>query len=204
LTFGNLGNMKNDTPSDSVTRPEDERGAFGMRLFILSLSVLFAASMVGYAVIRTRSDETVSVHLPSSLWWSTLFMIFSGIAIMRATRAAQAGQTVASRNGLLTGFVLSLVFLAIQVPSVAAILAEHAAMRSERFYLYGFALALIVLHAIHVLGGLIPLAVVTIRSVLDPGHYHPYFFGPIRYVSMYWHFLEIVWIIMFAMLLILG
>jgi len=198
--------MKNDTPSEtfSATSPEDERGAFGMRLFLLSLSVLFAASLVGYAVIRVRTGEGVDIHLPSSLWWSTVVMILSGIAIMRASRAAQSGQTVPLRNGLLTGFALSLVFLAIQIPSVAALLAEHAAMRSERFYLYGFALILIILHALHVLGGLVPLAVVTIRTVLDPNYYHPHHFGPVRFVSMYWHFLEAVWIIMFAMLLILG
>jgi heme/copper-type cytochrome/quinol oxidase subunit 3 len=188
----------------SLSFPDDERGAFGMRLFLLALAVLFAASMVGYAVIRTRLGDAIDIHLPSVLWWSTLTMILSGLVISRALSCAKHGQPEQVGRWLLIALILSLVFLIIQIPGAWAVLQEHAAYSELNIHLYALAFTLIVLHALHVLGGLIPLAMVTVRSLRDPQRYHSYHHGPIRYVAMYWHFLEVVWIVMFGLLLLLG
>jgi heme/copper-type cytochrome/quinol oxidase subunit 3 len=188
----------------SLTFPADERGAFGMRLFLLALAMLFAASMVGYVVIRSRLGDEVDIHLPSLLWWSTLAMILSGLAISRALRCARHGQPAQVGRWLLIALALSLVFLAIQVPGAWQVLQEHAVYSELNIHLYALAFSLIVLHALHVLGGLIPLVMVTVRSLSDPQQYHSYHHGPVRYVTMYWHFLEVVWIVMFGLLLLLG
>ena len=196
-----------DDMSDSastLTFPDDERGAFGMKLFLIALGVLFTASMVGYATIRSRLGNVVSIHLPSALWWSTLAMILSGVAISRALASAKQRRPAQLRSMLLLAFLLSLAFLAIQIPSAWQVLREHAAYRDKNVYLYGLAFTLIVLHALHVLGGLVPLAIVTLKSQRHPNLYHSYHFGPVRYVTMYWHFLEVVWIVMFGLLLLLG
>ncbi len=51
---------------------------------------------------------------------------------------------------------------------------------------------------------MIPLVTVTLKTLSDPAHYHSYHHGPVRYVAMYWHFLEAVWIVMFGLFIILG
>ncbi len=190
--------------ASALTFPDDERGTFGIKLFLIALGVLFAASMVGYATIRSRLGNVVSIHLPAALWWSTLAMILSGVSISRALASAKQGRSAQLRGMLLLALVLSLAFLAIQIPSAWQILREHAAYRAQDVYLYGLAFTLIGLHALHVLGGLVPLAVVTLKSQRNPNLYHSYHFGPVRYVTMYWHFLEVVWIVMFGLLLLLG
>ena len=189
---------------DNGTFPGDERGSFGMRLFLLSLTILFAGSMVGYAVIRSRAAETVDIQLPTAFWWSTAAIIASGIALSRALASARAGQAARLRRALVFALGLSLIFLAIQAPAVWHLLSMHEAMREQNVYLYGLALALIVLHALHVLGGMIPLVTVTLKTLSDPAHYHSYHHGPVRYVAMYWHFLEAGWIVMFGLFIILG
>jgi len=188
----------------SLTLPDDERGAMGMRLFLLALTMLFAASMVGYGVIRQRLGSEVDIHLPALLWWSTLAMILGGLAMTRALHCARGGRPAQVGRWLLIALVLSLAFLAIQIPGAWRVLQEHAVYSELNIHLYALAFSLIVLHALHVLGGLIPLVLVTARSLRDPQLYHSYHHGPVRYVTMYWHFLEAVWIAMFGLLLLLG
>ena len=48
----------------------------------------------------------------------------------------------------------------------------------------------------------IPLAVVTRYAHL--GAYDHESHAPVKYVTMYWHFLDVVWIVMFAVLLVTG
>lgn len=193
------------TQADATTSfAEDERGAMGMRLFLLALTMLFAASMVGYGVIRQRLGDEVDIHLPALLWWSTLALILGGLAMTQALRCARGGQPEQVGRWLLIALVLSLVFLAIQIPGAWRVLQEHAVYSELNIHLYALAFSLIVLHALHVLGGLIPLVLVTARSQRDPQRYHSYHLGPVRYVAMYWHFLEAVWIVMFGLLLLLG
>jgi len=195
-------NMTNG--ASDFTFPDDERGSLGMKLFLVALGVLFAASMVGYATIRSRLGDVVSIRLPAALWWSTLAMILSGVSISRALVGAKQSRPTQLRGMLLLALVLSLAFLTIQIPSAWQILREHAAYRAQNVYLYGLAFTLIVLHALHVVGGLVPLTIVTLKSQRNPNQYHSYHSGPVHYVTMYWHFLEVVWIVMFGLLLLLG
>jgi cytochrome c oxidase subunit III len=52
------------------------------------------------------------------------------------------------------------------------------------------------LHALHVVGGLVPLALVTIAAFQDM--YGPKKNAAIRYTAMYWHFLDAVWCVLFV------
>jgi cytochrome c oxidase subunit 3 len=52
------------------------------------------------------------------------------------------------------------------------------------------------LHAAHVVGGLIPLGIVIYRA--GRGRYSRNFHPGVRYVTAYWHFLDVVWCVLFA------
>jgi heme/copper-type cytochrome/quinol oxidase subunit 3 len=68
--------------------------------------------------------------------------------------------------------------------------------------LYGLVFILILLHALHVLGGIIALGMVTWRA--RQGKYdHENYMG-VQFAARYWHFLDIVWIGMFTMFLVMG
>jgi cytochrome c oxidase subunit 3 len=55
-------------------------------------------------------------------------------------------------------------------------------------------IVLAVLHALHVMGGIIALALVTARAGL--GRYDHERFWAIQFSAYYWHFLDLVWIVM--------
>ncbi len=90
----------------------------------------------------------------------------------------------------------------VQAPSLYRLMQNHQAYRHRNVFLYGLMLMLIALHAAHVIGGLIPLGVVTGRSLR--GAYHAGRHAGVRYVATYWHFLDAVWLIMFGLLWSLG
>jgi cytochrome c oxidase subunit 3 len=54
------------------------------------------------------------------------------------------------------------------------------------------------LHAIHVIAGIIAIGWILLRSI--KGHFGPQYFGPVDYVGLYWHLVDLVWIYLFPML----
>ena len=58
------------------------------------------------------------------------------------------------------------------------------------------------LHAIHIIGGIVALAWILWRSIL--GHWRPDYFGPVDYVGLYWHLVDLIWIYLFPMLYLID
>lgn len=200
-----------DNVDNSPEKPLDDRllpdvRMFGLKLFLASLTVLFAASLVAYGIIRAsarqRGLSLGTLHMPATLWLSTAFMLASSATIHLAIRAVRAHQQASFRRFMIATAILAVGFLAIQAPSLYQILQSHQSFRHQNVFLYGLILMLIALHALHVVGGLIPLGIVTGRAL--QGAYHAGRYDGIRYVATYWHFLDVVWLLMFGLLYFLG
>ncbi len=58
------------------------------------------------------------------------------------------------------------------------------------------------LHAIHIIGGIAALAWVFWRSLL--GHWRSDYFGPVDYVGLYWHLVDLIWIYLFPLLYLID
>ena len=58
------------------------------------------------------------------------------------------------------------------------------------------------LHAIHIIGGIIALAWVFWRSLAL--HWRPDYFGPVDYVGLYWHLVDLIWIYLFPLLYLID
>lgn len=197
-------------------------GSMGMIVFLATLAMLFAASMIGYIIIIARlktrdvaADPLLGAEaapfpdlpaLPSLLWASTIVMIVSSVTVHFArsfiTRDSQRGLRVMI---VATG-ALGLVFLGLQTQcwtewlrGVADLLNDEQ-YHAYRFAMWGF-IVLSVIHALHVVGGLIPLGIVTVKSFL--GSYTARNHLGVNNLALYWHFLDIVWLIMFATMLAL-
>lgn len=53
-------------------------------------------------------------------------------------------------------------------------------------------------HAIHILGGIAVLAWLLVRATKD--HFNEEYFGPVDYVGLYWHLVDLIWIYLFPLL----
>lgn len=209
----NATNTSNQSTSPAAA---ERSGAFGMWLFLAALGILFAASIAGYLVIRNRAVEWPPADmppLPAGLWISTIVILISSVTIQAALNGIRKNKQAVLIAGMLITCLLAVVFLVTQVAnwawlvSLNATLKNAAAMataaetgsslKSAPMYLFTFYL-LTGLHALHVVGGLVLLFVVTARSFR--GAYGVERHGGVRFAAMYWHFLDIVWIVMFVLM----
>lgn len=180
-------------------KPVPEAGVMAMRLFLASLSVLFAASIAAYLVVRSRAvtwPPPGMPRLPSGLWVSTAIILASSFFVQRALSAARRGGGEAIFRNLLITTVLGLAFLVSQAINWQTLIATHI---TAGVHLYAFTFfTLTGLHAAHVVGGIIPLVAVTMRA--KRGTYSSTFHPGVYYCAAYWHFLDLVWLVMFCLL----
>jgi cytochrome c oxidase subunit 3 len=178
-------------------------GPLGMWLFLASLAVLFAASMAAYLVIRSRADAWPPPDmppLPTGLWVATAILLISGLTVHWAVRAARRDDQGTLIGAMLVTTLLGVVFLAVQIMNWGWLIWIQRASFDSGLYMGSFFL-LTGLHALHVVGGLIYLAMVTARCF--HGRYSSAYYPGVRYSAMYWHFLDAVWIVMFVLVFLI-
>jgi cytochrome c oxidase subunit 3 len=54
------------------------------------------------------------------------------------------------------------------------------------------------IHALHIIGGIIVLGWLLVRATKD--HFNEQYFGPVDYVGLYWHLVDLIWIYLFPLL----
>lgn len=177
-----------------------------MLLFLAALAALFIAGLVAYAFIRVmgaQAPPTGAMEMPTVLWASTVVVLFASVAAQYALSNVERERQRPFRHGMMAALGLSLLFIAIQLPAMIDMLRTHAAKTDELgMPLYGMVFFLVLVHALHVIGGIIPMAVITKQAFA--GRYDHEHYGPVKHVVMYWHFLDGVWLIMFSSLLVLA
>ena len=173
----------------------------GMWLFLASLTMLFGATMIGYAIVRSRSTSAAalgSLHLPPLLWLSTAVMLFASVTIHRAVSAVRRERQAQLRQALVLTCALAALFVIVQTPSMWQLVRERAVTTSgdaQGIRLYQLVFALILIHALHVVGGIVGLAITT-KHAFGHRYDHEHYNG-VKHAAMYWHFLDGVWIVMF-------
>lgn len=171
----------------------------GMWLLLASLGMLFGASLIGFLILRSRAaawPPPGSPPLPGGLWVSTALLVILSFALLLAVRAARSGRQPALQRMLMVSTLLALGFLVAQISNWMRMAASS--VLPDQNLLVWFFYALTFLHAAHVLFGLIPLVVVTIRA--GRGRYTADDHESVHLVGMYWHFLLVTWIAIMVVL----
>lgn len=174
-------------------------GRFGVRLFLASLAPAFAALLVGFIVLRVRATEwrpADAPALPPSLWVSTVLIMACSLAAHVACTAVRQDRLRAMRRALWLTLVLAVAFTVCQAIAWQAMV-PSATQADAKLYMVTFYL-LTGLHALHVLGGIVLQGWVIARAWR--GAYWSYHHPGVTYAMMYWHFLDVVWIVTFAAL----
>ena len=178
-------------------------GVLGMWIFLATLTVLFLAAIVGYLVVRVKAVDWPPPgmpRLPAGLWLATVLLLAGSVTIHRALRFIRAGERTAAARWVGVTLALGLSFLAVQSWNWWGLIRLHLTAASN---LYAFTFFMLTgLHAAHVVGGITLLAVVwrrARRGRYGSGH-HP----GITYAAMYWHFLDAIWLLLFAVMVVFA
>lgn len=180
-------------------------GKFGLGLFLASLGMLFGATLIAFVVLRLQ----IGKHwpdlpaLPRVLWFSTLAIVMSSVTMQWGLWAIRRGRNGQLRWAMLATLALGFVFVALQAVAWIEWL-PPAVERWNESNEWRFALTVFYvftcLHAAHVAGGLAPMAVVASRAMQN--RYAPQEYAGVQYCAMYWHFLDVVWLLLFATMML--
>ena len=140
---------------------------------------------------------------PPILWANTAVLILASVAMQWARVAATQARTGAMRMGLLLGGAATVVFLAGQIAGWRDVAASQFA--TPRDPALAFFYVLTVVHALHLLGGLVVWSRTLSRlaqsrrspQVVRPDHVRL----TVELCAVYWHYLLLVWLGLFAVLL---
>ncbi len=176
----------------------DRRYRQGGQLFLASLVMFFLSSILLYGIYAytRRDDLQTQATLPMSLLVSTGFLLLISLLVHIATRTIRREKRTLTSVLLLTSAVAATVFVTVQCFSMAALLSGPAMQSGTSKGIAGMVVVLAILHAIHVGGGIISLAIVSVKSML--GYYDHERHWAIDFAAQYWHFLDIVWLCMLA------
>lgn len=201
-------NPSDKTMSPTITQPtsaehhgehEDHR-LLGLIIFLASESLMFMGLFVSYLVYRAGAiqwppEETeVELLLPAI---NTIILVSSSFVIHQGDVAVKKGDVKSMRWWYLGTIAMGLIFLGGQVYEYLTLgYGLSTNVFSSCFYVMtGF-------HGLHVLVGVLIMLGVLWRS-RRPGHYHATKHTGVEMAEIYWHFVDIIWIILFALLYIL-
>jgi cytochrome c oxidase subunit 3 len=184
----------------SLTRPN--MVSVGTIVWLSSELMFFAALFAMYFSIRASAVgqriwevETEKLNLPYALVF-TVILVASSVTCQFGVFCAERGDVYGLRRWFAITFIMGLTFVLGQGNEYRNLVADGITMSSNgygsMFYLTtGF-------HGLHVTGGLVAFIFMMARSAM--GRFTPAQATSAIVVSYYWHFVDIVWIGLFAMI----
>jgi heme/copper-type cytochrome/quinol oxidase subunit 3 len=172
------------------------RGFWGVAVMIATEGMLFLALIAAYFFLRASVSTwpppgVEAPELGARAWIFTALLLGSSIPIFWADAAAKRGDLPAMRAGLAISSVMGAAFL------VNTVFEFRELTFGWNDHAYGSIYYTIVgLHATHVAVGLLISLVVQIklwRGLVDAEHH-----TSVEVFSLYWHFVDAVWIFVFA------
>ena len=194
----------------SASRPMEGMRVYnlklGMWVFLLS-EIMFFSSLIGaYIILRFAHPEqwaepNVVLNVPLT-GFNTFMLICSSVTMVKAFAAIEHGDQAGLRKWLIATIILGASFVGIKVyeyiklahhgfvPVTANYGAEGGPLYGSTFYtMTGF-------HGAHVTLGVVALIFTAVKAFR--GKYSAVDYGGVEIMGLYWHFVDLVWIILFT------
>ncbi|QEG42112.1 Cytochrome c oxidase polypeptide I+III [Roseimaritima ulvae] len=185
-------------PERTVPQPLDRQQWQGAALFLASLFMFFVSSIILYFLYAywRRDEPQAAMELPGMFLISTVALLGISVLVHKATKLVRRDRCSATATVLGLATVLSFVFMVAQGYSMWQML-QTPQMRNGFYQGVGsMVVVLAILHALHVVGGIIALGLVGARCY--EGRYDHERHGAVDFAAAYWHFLDLVWLFMLA------
>lgn len=193
---GGDGGDDNDYDKQRRRQPASPR-RFSTAITIVMVSILmfFMALASAFLVLHHSSHVWVAVHLPRILWANTAVLIGSSFLLERARKRLSLGDDHGFRKLWLVTTVMGLLFVTGQLVAWRQLAAQGVYVASNQassfFYIFTGA------HGVHLLGGVAALLFVLLRN-FEKSQISISLAAELT--SYYWHFMDGLWIFLFALL----
>jgi cytochrome c oxidase subunit III len=181
----------------------------GMLLFITSEVMFFGGLFAAYFNVRANSPQWPTINPETNAQFhldilplvgpATVLLILSSFTCQIAVWGIRRGDRTAFMRNIAATFVIGIAFLIMQATDYIILGSEGLTLSAGTygttyFTLTGF-------HGAHVFGGVIMLGVLLYRGLA--GQFSARHHDAVEAVSLYWHFVDVVWILLFSLLYLL-
>jgi cytochrome c oxidase subunit 3 len=166
----------------------------GMFIALAGILMFFMAFVSAYIVRKGMpANGWIPLQVPRLLWLNTLILIASSFTLARAHSRFTAKDEEGFRHWWATTTILGMLFVAGQILAWRQLAAQgiFLATNPSSSFFYVFTGA----HGLHLLGGILALLYVQFRATRKVARG-----TAIEVVSMYWHFMDGLWVFLFLLL----
>jgi cytochrome c oxidase subunit 3 len=161
----------------------------------LAVATSFFALIVSAYSLRMELGDWVPLTEPQLLWTNTAILVLASIAFQWTRGAARTGTEARIKSGLIVTGVLTTAFLIGQFVAWQQLGASGHVITNNPADAFFYLLTGV--HALHILGGMYVWFRATLRAFSGSDSVEE----SIQLCAVYWHFLLIVWLVLFGLLL---
>ena len=175
--------------------PTDRRYYTGMLVGLGGILMFFTAFVSAYVVRQGLGTDWQPLRLPDLVWWNTVILLASSVCLEMARRRIH--QPAALRVWWMGAATLGTVFLVGQLLVWQQLRANGVYLASNPSSSFFYVLT--ASHGIHLLGGVVALLVLSWKlwkGLLTSLH--------VGVVSLYWHFMDGLWILLLLLFVVWG
>src|SRR5712672_1320697 len=189
-------------PETTVAWKLPYRGKIGIACLIIAESAIFTIFVVAYLfyVGKSLSGPTPREVLETPIFY-TICLLSSSLTIHFAGKFLERGRRIAFLAFWLLTLILGALFLYGTALEWHRLIYEHGLTISTNLFGTTY-YSLVGLHAFHVTAGLIMLLTVAVLGLC--GRVGVKQSDHIEVLSMYWHFVDAVWVVVFIVVYVLG
>ena len=169
---------------------------FTLWVAIASILMMFIGLTSAY-IVRQSQANFLSFKLPLAFWYSTAVMIASSITMWMAQKKFVNREMASYKSFITVTFILGLLFVALQGVGFWELYKKGLALTTN--VSVSFLYVIVMLHALHVIGGVIALMVMLFKAYRTK--VKSYNVAPVEVMATYWHFVDFLWLYLLIFLL---
>ena len=173
---------------------------FTLWVAIASIMMMFAGLTSAF-IVKSNLTGWRTIEMPVIFWVSTVVILASSVTMMVAVKAFKNREMTKYRSMLGVTLILGIAFTVCQIVGFSQLWNQNVRFKGSSgagqfFY------AITGLHALHILGGIVAVAIFLIKSWV--GKVKSYAVAPVEVLAIYWHFIDILWVYLMVFFLIAG
>jgi len=163
-----------------------------------SVVMMFAGLTSAYIVKKSQASW-LEFDLPNVFMVSTVVILISSFTIQMAVKKQKEQNENQYRGFLAVTAILGLVFILLQIQGFRTLEGNSIALTGARCNsAASFLFVITGLHLLHVLGGVIALVWISLKVFSSKNNINNDL--PVKLISNYWHFVDILWVYLFVFL----
>ena len=187
----------------SIQQKQYPPGDLAIWVFILAELAVFAIFFASYAFTRMNHVELFNQYQQTldrdSALINTITLLTSSYFVVRAVQAIKLNQRLQCERWLWAAVLMALLFLFVKGHEYAHHLSAGVTLSSNIFYM--FYLSLTYFHFMHVILGMVILIALAVKT--HKGDYSDTEHTGIDTGASYWHMVDMVWLILFALVYVM-